>query len=134
MSFSDQIRRFSVKAQAEIQRVRRGVTIKLLGAIVLDTPVLTGRLRGNWSITEGEPSPAMNWEKQDKTGTTVLTAIQALVGLSNGGRPIYLTNNVPYGPRIEFDGWSHTKAPDGMVRRNVLRFGRIITVTIQGGK
>ena len=34
---------------------------------------------------------------------------------------VYLTNNLPYAARIEYDGWSHTKAPEGMVRKNVIR-------------
>jgi hypothetical protein len=40
--------------------------------------------------------------------------------------PIFLSNSLPYAARIEFDGWSHTKAPQGMVRRNVARFNQLL--------
>ena len=37
-------------------------------------------------------------------------------------QPIFLTNNLPYGERIEYLGWSHIQKPEGMVRVSVSKF------------
>lgn len=125
MSFTSQIARFSKGTKTKLQKVRRAVTIKLFGAVVMDTPVLTGRLRGNWRLSEGEPNLGIT-DREDKSGQEVMAEITAGVAASTGSIPIFLSNSLPYAARIEFDGWSHTKAPEGMVRRNVTRFNRLI--------
>lgn len=127
MSFSADIGRFAKNTQKKIQKVRRGVTIKLLGAVIMDTPVLTGRLRGNWQLTEGQPADG-ELAIEDKAGNATVSKMQNGVIASTGDVALFLTNNLPYGPRIEFDGWSHTKAPLGMVRRNVARFNTLIKI------
>ena len=43
-----------------------------------------------------------------------------------GGSYTLLTNNMPYAYRIEFEGYSKTKAPEGMVRKNVARFRQLL--------
>jgi len=35
-----------------------------------------------------------------------------------------MSNNLPYAYKIEYDGWSHTKAPKGMVRKNFIRISQ----------
>jgi hypothetical protein len=87
----------------------------------LDTPVLTGRLRGNWQISSGAPKSG-TVEVTDPTGTTTTAKVAEVAGkLSNKDASVFLTNNLPYAYRIEYDGWSHTKAPEGMVRKNFIR-------------
>lgn len=126
-TFSAQVSRFGKDTADKIERVRRGVTLKLLSAVILDTPVLTGRLRGNWRISEGQPVLDV-LDRVDPSGGTVLAEVGATVAKSTGDVAIFLCNNLPYAQRIEYDGWSHTKAPEGMVRRNVARFNTLVTV------
>lgn len=128
MSFAAEISSFSKGTQRKLDRVRRGVTIELMSAVIMDTPVLDGRLRGNWQLTEGQPAQGeLNIE--DKSGApTVLKMIEGVEKTTPQTTAVYLTNNLPYGPRIEFDGWSHEKAPEGMVRRNVVRFNGLIEI------
>ena len=129
MSFTQQIERFGEHASREIQRVRRGVTIKLFSAVIMDTPVDIGRARANWQLTEGQPAQGVvDATAPSKTGLSVDEAQQ--IAKTDGDTSLYLTNNLPYIVTLEFDGWSK-KAPDGMVRRNVVRFGRLIQVEIQ---
>lgn len=130
MSFSLEVAKFAKGTDLKIQRIRRGVTIKLFNAVVMDTPVLSGRLRGNWRFSESTPLTA-ELNREDKTGQIVMREVEAGTLASTGDVSLYLTNNLPYAARIEFDGWSHTKAPDGMVRRNVVRFNRLITIENQ---
>ena len=129
MSFSAQISQYSKGTRDKMDRIRRGVTLKLLGAVVMDTPVDTGRLRGNWRVSEGTPvlDAAV---RVVPSGAVVMNEINASVQASTGDTAVYLTNNLPYAKRIEYDGWSHTKAPEGMVRRNLARFNQLIKVEV----
>lgn len=129
MSFSAQISQYSKGTRDKIDRIRRGVALKLLGAVVLDTPVDTGRLRGNWRVSEGTPVLDAS-DRVDPSGAVVMNEINAAVQASTGDAAVYLTNNLPYAKRIEYDGWSHTKAPEGMVRRNLARFNQLIKVEV----
>lgn len=129
MSFSAQISQYSKGTRDKIDRIRRGVTLKLLGAVVMDTPVLKGTLRGNWRVSEGTPVLDAI-DRVDPSGAIVMNEINAAVQASTGDAAVYLTNNLPYAKRIEYDGWSHTKAPEGMVRRNLARFNQLIKVEV----
>lgn len=133
MSFSSQIAGFGPRAVGRINDLRRGVTMKLFSAVILDTPVDTGRLRANWQCTLERPATGTT-EKEDKSGRVPIAEAQAVTNASDGDTPVFLSNNLPYAAKIEFEGWSHTKAPEGMVRRNVVRFGRLIRVQISNTK
>lgn len=124
-TFSAQISQFSKGTRTRIETIRRGVTLKLFNAVILDTPVLTGRLRGNWRISEGNPILDTS-DRVDPSGAGVMREVEAAVAASTGDTSLFLSNSLPYAARIEYDGWSHTKAPQGMVRRNVRRFNALI--------
>lgn len=139
MSFSTQIAGFGKNTADAVQGVRRSATLALFNSVIMDTPVDTGRLRGNWQITEGQPAsgtvatpdegpnPASGPSGAAPQNTqNVKDAVDRIVLPSTGDNEIFLTNNLPYAWRVEFEGHSHTKAPQGMVRRNIQRFGQIV--------
>lgn len=130
MNFSETIAEFARKSGMAASQVKRGVALKLFSAVILDTPVLTGRLRSNWVATSGQPSSSTQ-ESSDKTGSVTVELMKQQVLLGGEDSTLYLTNNLPYAHRIEFEGWSHTKAPAGMVRKNVLRFERLLKQEIE---
>jgi hypothetical protein len=109
---------FRRKFKGDMTRLKKAVMIKLFSAVIKDTPVLTGRLRGNWSLTFKEPLRERRVGFQDPT-QRVTSQIEANVTQEDGSA--FLTNNMPYAGRIEYDGHSKTKAPQGMVRRNLVR-------------
>lgn len=123
MSFSVNLGNFKLRSLDKIERLRKAVVFKLFSAVVYDTPVLTGRLRGNWQISVGEPITT-TIERQDANGSAVVNEI--LKNSGTGPCVVNMTNNLPYAARVEFDGWSHTKAPEGMMRRNVLRINHLL--------
>lgn len=146
MSFAQQIANFHVKATKNVESTRRAVCIKLFSAIILDTPVGNpdlwkgkapagysgGRLRANWQTTTHRPAEAVI-NRKDPNGVAAMNRINR--GLGNGkGKDVvvWFTNNLPYANRIEFEGWS-SQAPAGMVRKNVIRFDRLIKEAIQKG-
>ena len=119
MSFTSDVHRISEKYQADFEEIARGSFIELFTAVIFDTPVDIGRLRGNWQCTKNSPASS----DVDRTGGSGAKAeVDATV--TNLG-VYYLTNNLPYAERIEY-GWSRAKAPEGMVRRNVQRFPKIL--------
>ncbi len=126
MSFTTQVANFAVKANSKLQLVRRAVCIKLFSAIILDTPVLTGRLRGNWLCIEAEGPLQNTLNTADKSGAATVSNMVAAVADGKGELPTFLSNNLPYAARIEFDGHSSIKAPAGMVRINVARFNQLV--------
>jgi hypothetical protein len=131
MSFSQEIAKWGAKTSKEVEDVRRGVCIKLFNAVILDTPVDTGRLRGNWRCSTQKPDYLHNVETYDPSGAETITKVAEIVNQSSGDVSVFLTNSLPYAARIEFDGWSHTKAPEGMVRKNVVRFDGLVHEVLQ---
>lgn len=121
-NFGRAIADFAKATGRNIEDVHRSVSLRLFRAVILSSPVLTGRLRANWICTLNEPA----------SGTTSSTGLENLMAMGDtieqhkAGQPLVLANNLPYVQRIEYDGWSHTKAPKGMVRINVARFQRLL--------
>jgi len=140
MSFASDLSGFADKATLRVDRIRRAVVINLFSAIIEDTPVLSGRLRGNWQASVG--SPLLD-EIPTRGGSTPQGQVppecaDEVVGIADGingnDKTAYLRNNLPYAARVEFDGWSHTKAPAGMIRKNVARVTQLINKAMREGK
>ncbi len=92
--------------------VRHAVVLASQG-VILNTPVDTGRLRGNWQF--GQVFPDGEIGGVDTSGAAALTRIAGQVtGLKAGGE-CWIVNNLPYSGAIEY-GHSKIKAPQGMVR------------------
>jgi hypothetical protein len=125
MSFSVDVSKWAEKAQVEIEELRKAVIIELFSSVILDTPVDTGRLRGNWQIMANNPAKG-ELEVTDPEGRTTIKKVEdfAKGGELGQDQVVILTNNLPYAYRIEYDGWSHTKAPEGMVRKNFIRVSK----------
>lgn len=123
--FSSDLRKFERKTTEDILRVRGATAIKLFNAIVLDTPVLSGRLRANWRLSLNQPDYSTT-ENTDKNGAMAFALISDTVDSASLDDTIIMCNSLPYVKRIEYEGWSSVKAPAGMVRKNVTRFKRLV--------
>ena len=77
-----------------------------------------GTLRGNWQPSIGSPVTT-EIERIDKSGAAVTADIKREGKRLNMGEMFYMTNNLPYAARIEFNAWS-TQAKAGMMRIEVL--------------
>ncbi|MFA0813359.1 hypothetical protein [Microbulbifer epialgicus] len=121
MKFSASLKQFNEDALAEADRVYRASNIELFNSVIRDTPVDTGRARGNWQTTIGTHAQSSSL-RLDRSGAEAQTeVIKNVGGLDNVN---YLINNLPYIQPLEY---GHSKqAPAGMVRRNVLRIQSII--------
>lgn len=130
-SFAKSLDRFAFTTLKRGDDVRRGVILKLFGAVVMDTPVLYGRLRGNWMVSKGNPNNNTR-KRKDPTGQMAFKEIEAMAKSSRFGDTVWLSNSLPYAHRIEY-GYSK-KAPQGMVRRNVARFKILLAKQVQQAK
>lgn len=131
MSFATEMREITLKANGAVDKTVRAVTLGLFREVIQRTPVDTGRLRGNWQTTTGYPAQTTK-DRTDKTGS--LAFADALARVGGLGSVTYLTNNLPYAQRIEYDGWSHTKAPAGMVRVSFARIESIVEAAARANK
>ena len=78
----------------------------------------TGRLKNNWFPSVDAASTETTEQTADTSRARLETAVSQEYKLD---KVFYFTNNLPYAYRIEFEGWSK-KAPQGMVRRNIVRW------------
>lgn len=106
----------NIKKRAE--KMVRGTVIGCASRIIKRTPVDEGTLRGNWQPSIGQPVTT-EIARADKSGAMVTTDIAREGQRLNIGSVFYMTNNLPYAARIEFDAWSQ-QAPQGMMRIEVL--------------
>jgi len=134
MSFESDIIRFTNKSEKEADKIRRAVIIKLFSSVVDDTPVDTGRLRGNWQTSVGKPNNS-TLSGKDLNGSKSKTKI--LSNLGKFGDKVHFTNNLPYAKVAEYGEWNgptdkvnssgfSKKSPRGMVRKNAIRFQKIL--------
>lgn len=105
----------------KLRKKQNDIIFELGRAIIMDSPVDTGLFRGNWRFSY-QPTQ----QKLDRIDTTGQQAINELTAFLNGfnGGVMWMLNGLPYGVRLEY-GWS-SKAPDGMVRRNISRINAIV--------
>ena len=82
-----------------------------------------GSARGNWQTSLGAPASG-EVDSTDKAGVKTLAKMWGDTKLAPGN-VWYLTNNLPYINRLEFDGWS-TQSAEGMVRISLRELDRSI--------
>ena len=103
----------------EIDQVVRAIKINTFNGVIRDTRVRTGRLRGNWQTTTGQPA-SKQIERLDKTGVESMQEVSKTV---KSDTIDWLTNNLPYA--------EYWEGRDGMIDKNVARLQRNIQEAIK---
>jgi len=129
MSFGRELAAFRQKTMEKYVKVKRMSAFDLFSAIVLETPVDKGTLRNNWFADIGRGSTETT-SASDTSGTGTISRINSILNGSDLTNELFLTNNLPYANRIEFDGYSG-KAPAGMVRVNTARWETIVNLNVR---
>jgi hypothetical protein len=102
-------------------RLKRGLKVNDSMDIKAPDGYVGGRFRGNWQVTF-DVKAGGTLERIDPQGDETKAAAQGVVlGFTSDVGTIWAVNNLPYGPRLEFEGWS-SQAPAGMVRISVAEF------------
>ena len=119
-AFGRNMKAWAEKAKAGVDQVTRAAIIDVSTDVIKQTPVDSGRARGNWFASIDNPIQSPILTEKDVTGAMSIARTNAVAAGAPGNK-YYLTNNLPYIFRLEYQGWSK-QAPQGMVRVSVLRF------------
>jgi hypothetical protein len=114
--------RWAEKTKQTADQVVRSTLLQITEMVIMRTPVDTGRARGNWLPSLG--SPASGEGSPDPGGTQTIQSALPVIRDATGDI-YYLTNNLPYIRRLEYEGWSG-QAPAGMLRVSVQEFERAL--------
>lgn len=102
-------------------RLKRGLKVNDSMDIKAPDGYVGGRFRGNWQVTF-DVKASGTLERIDPQGDdTKAAAAGVVLGFTSDVGTIWAVNNMIYGPRLEFEGWS-SQAPAGMVRISVAEF------------
>lgn len=126
--FGRQISAIVKKTNIAVANVVERIALDISNRIIMKTPVDVGTLRGNWMPSYNTINYTTDLSATDSVGR-VTTSIR---GAEMIGKVWYLTNSMPYAYRIEYEGWSHTKAPHGMVRVSVTEVRSNLNSLIRG--
>jgi hypothetical protein len=116
MTLAMDIRAFAEKAGKNANQKVQKICLDLVSGIVLKTPVDTGRARANWQTSIGNPLNSTIETTDPGGGKTISAAISDTSKAS--GNIFWITNNLPYIYRLEYEGWSK-QAPRGMARLTI---------------
>lgn len=135
MSFTVDVKAFCEKAKKNPETVMRAVSMKLFSAIILGSPVDTGRFRMNWQASGASPASG-EVAGEDNSGAKAINAASGFVMKSTAWTEFTLANNLPYANVIEFGGYPgdgpntvggySKQSPQGVVRVNVTRFNTLL--------
>lgn len=120
MTFAQDLQRIAAKVDRSLEDTVKAVSTELFTSVIKDTPVDTGRARGNWQASIGTPASGETNASQGEAEALVYSRARSF----ELGEVLWLTNNLPYARRLEY-GWSQ-QAPAGMVRKNVSRIQQIV--------
>ena len=131
-SFGRNMKAWAAKVDAGVDQVIRAASLQVSAAIIKRTPVDTGRAKGNWQPSINRVKAGQAQKTQTAPLSTIdseqMRALSSVIAKSVG-QVYYLTNNLPYIMRLEYQGWS-TQAPNGMVRVSVLEFNAALRKAI----
>lgn len=145
MTFAADVRRFTEKTEKGIDKTVRAITFALFREVIQRTPVgdpdrwkvpappgyVGGRLKGNWQASVNAPVSG-TVTTTDRSGATTIANMATAIG--GWGSTTFLSNNLPYAQRIEYDGWSKVKSPQGMVRVSLARINSIVARAARDNK
>jgi hypothetical protein len=124
-NFAADLSRMVERAKGRVDLVVRKVTLDVFNAVIMKTPVDTGRARANWTASTGSYSSAVS-AGFDKSGQFSMAQVSSVVGKTKAGGISFLSNSLPYISILEYGRASgkpgSIQAPNGMVRITVQEF------------
>ena len=118
--FEDAVRKWAQHTGRSLEHGATASFLDVASGVIQDTPVDKGQLRANWRV--GIDAPATGQLDITDPSGQMAQADLAAKAPNIFGRLVYFTNNLPYARRIEYEGYSSIKAPQGMLRININRF------------
>ena len=113
IQFNTDIQKWIKKANGNTERFLQEFCSDIGEAIVMQTPWITGFLRGSWTGMRNKID--LNYKgRPDKDGVFAITTISLAAAQMKSGDVFYITNNANYALHVEFG--TYKMAPRAMVR------------------
>ena len=113
-NFSHNVAAFAQATNSTLDEACRAIKLNLFSGVIMATRVDTGRLRGNWQTSIGQPKMD-EIDRLDPNGTLARAEAAETI---RGDTVDYLTNNLPYA-----EVWEEQ---DGMIESNMARIDRTL--------
>ncbi|HSG63053.1 MAG TPA: HK97 gp10 family phage protein, partial [Pseudomonadales bacterium] len=101
MSFSKDVEKITLNLSGYAENMVRATLFSLSYRIIKESPVDTGRFRGNWQASVSTPK-VTQLKRKDRTGTTTINSVNNVLEKFSMGQTFYLTNNLTYARRLEY--------------------------------
>ena len=125
--FASQLAAFAEKTKLSMNTVVRKVAIDITSALIMRSPVKTGRFRGNWVLGVGSLDTSTS-DTSDKDGSEALARITGQIAVVEAGGQVFITNSLPYALALER---GHSKqAPAGMVAVTAVEMSRYLAKAV----
>lgn len=129
MSIQSQLEAIARRAMQDVSKVARTSIIRIGNRVVTASPVDKGAFRNQWNTSISTISYDTS-KPDDSNGQGAMTELRETVGDLQLGAVAYFNNPMPYGKRLEYDGWSE-QAPNGMVRVNAALWSQIVKEEVE---
>lgn len=106
------------------EKVIRGVAIDIFGEVIHQSPVDTGRFKGNWQTTLTKPASGVV-ETLDPSGNSTQGKANAVIAkFKLAAKSLLLTNNLPYAEALAS---GHSKQrPSGWIESITANFQAVV--------
>jgi len=128
MTIESQLRAIAKKRVQDMSQISRASVARLSNRVLTDSPVDKGFFINNWNTTIN----GIGYEKRagNEAGADSISQLTKTLPSLNLGESITFSNPLPYGPRLEYEGWSK-KAKDGFLRKNTALWDSIVTEEVK---
>jgi hypothetical protein len=128
MSFAGELRAFAVKAVERAHVVHQVTTLEMASRIIARMPVLTGRARGNVTVSSGQ-ADLKNDYPEDKDGSSTISRVASVIRGIPLGTDMIISNNLIY--IVPLEHGHSMKAPADMFAVTVAEFAGIVDASLQ---
>lgn len=133
-AFSVQLSEISDAIIGDVQEFIQQSVFEIYRGVTFKSPVLTGRFKGNWSVSVGSPlfsddENATSTPYHENASNVTDGSLTNYLLQIDGTKPVYITNGLPYAARLE-TGYSRTQAPNGMVDVTLTEYRAFIAKNI----
>ena len=132
LAFNKRLEGFVEAVKQATTNTLQQIVVEVGTSVVMLSPVLTGRFRGNWQMTVGQPA-SNTLLTEDPDGAATLAALRQMAATLTPGEVGYIVNNLEYGQNVESLGWTVTP-PYAPVRRSLSQFTVIANAAIARNK
>jgi len=117
--FARQIKAFGKLSAKEANKETRRLALAGLKGVITKSPVDEGTFKGNWNVGINNSDNSIDDDRDDSTplgsfDASLFNDGSTIIGTFKNGQNIAISNNMPYGNRLEY---GYSPQSKGMIRR-----------------